>query len=319
MPATLADIQRKYGDSVYPLYKDEMHEPYMENNHLEMNYSHIQEVKKAKEIYNKVKSIRKVAKALKTSDRKRVGKLIKEEVTPKSFGYQGIVLYDELEDKVQCSECGEWFEALQAHVRIKHKKTVGEYKADFGINRQTPICSKKVSETLSKVAKKSNLARFKFKKGHYIKPPRTSIKRRIELSKIGKQSTQTKNQHGLCDAQIAARLVVVRDMAGRKRVEDITSRDFSKYDRNLYQAMRNRFGTFAKACKSLDIEYIGQKKYSDSEMIAKLRTFVIKHKRIPSTKLDLNSQNNIPTYDAYKAHFGSWHRAKIMGGLDQLL
>ena len=31
MPVTLFDIQRKYGDSVYPLYKDEMHEPFMEN------------------------------------------------------------------------------------------------------------------------------------------------------------------------------------------------------------------------------------------------------------------------------------------------
>jgi hypothetical protein len=32
MPATLADIQAKYGDSVYPLYKDQMHEPYMETD-----------------------------------------------------------------------------------------------------------------------------------------------------------------------------------------------------------------------------------------------------------------------------------------------
>ena len=32
MPATLADIQRKYGDSVYPLYKELMQEPYMDMN-----------------------------------------------------------------------------------------------------------------------------------------------------------------------------------------------------------------------------------------------------------------------------------------------
>ena len=32
MPATLADIQRKYGESVYPDYKDQAFEPYMEND-----------------------------------------------------------------------------------------------------------------------------------------------------------------------------------------------------------------------------------------------------------------------------------------------
>ena len=268
MPVTLFDIQRKYGESVYPLYKDQMYEPYMENNN--------------------------------------------------RIGVKGAVLYNELEDKIQCSRCGKWFEHLQAHVRIRHKETLGHYKAHFGINQQTPICSKRVSKMRSKIAEEK-LSRYKFNKGHNIIPSRSSEKRRLELSKMAKQSAQTKNKHGLCDAQIAARLVVVRDMVGRERIEDITSKDLSHSDINLYQAIRNRFGTFKKACNKLGIEYIGQDKYSDSEMIAKLRNFVITKKRLPKTKSDLNAKNYMPTYDAYKSHFDSWQRAKMMAGLDQLL
>ena len=70
MPAILEDIQEKYGEAVYPLYKDEAHEPYMENG---------------------------------------------------KGGYQGVVLYDKLEDKVRCEECGRWF-VFWRHMLKRHTR-----------------------------------------------------------------------------------------------------------------------------------------------------------------------------------------------------
>lgn len=105
MPATLNDIQRKYGESVYPLYKDQMHEPYMEND--------------------------------------------------SGFGYQGVVMYDELEDKVQCSICGGWFKLItHTHLKRHGLTSAREYKEIAGINKTTPVCGKGYSEFRSKNAQK---------------------------------------------------------------------------------------------------------------------------------------------------------------------
>ena len=95
MPATLFDIQRKYGDSVYPLYKDEIHEPYMENDN--------------------------------------------------GIGIKGGVLYNDLEDKIQCSECGEWFRFLGGHTPSAHKITAREYKDKYELPQNIPLCTPKIS------------------------------------------------------------------------------------------------------------------------------------------------------------------------------
>lgn len=57
------------------------------------------------------------------------------------YGQLGVLSYDEVEDKVQCHICGEWFRGLNAHIRQTHHWTLDEYREEFGLNRgQSLIC-----------------------------------------------------------------------------------------------------------------------------------------------------------------------------------
>src|SRR3990167_6882230 len=173
MPATLAEIQTLYGDKVYPLYKDQSHEPYMEHP----------------------KSKRKDKPS-----------------------YLGVVLVDELEDKIKCEECGKWFKNLTTHLQqrknhSKHGLTPVEYREKYSLLPSIPLVSPGVSAKLSKSAIESNSGRV-WRKG--VKA--LEIWRENNLDRLKKNAAamssyksryQHKNKKGLCEAQMAARYLVV--------------------------------------------------------------------------------------------------------------
>lgn len=266
MPATLADIQKKYGDSVYPLYKDEMHEPYMENN----------------------------------------GR----------YGYKGVVLYDELEDKLQCSICGEWYGHLTAHTWQAHDVGAEEYREQNSLLKKVSLVNKNISRKMSANGKRN------------IKKGKTGIftifNKRGRLGgdtgkwvKKSHNSIQHKNRYGLCDAQILHRLNVVCNIVGKNSVEELTNFDISKYDSKLYASVSRRLGKRKNFCEKYNIKYLGNSPQTlkDDELIARLRTFVIDNRRLPEWK-DLKGVVGVGTIID---HFGSLRRAKMMAGLDQLL
>lgn len=268
MPATLADIQRKYGDSVYPLYKDEMHAPYMENDN--------------------------------------------------GIGYKGVVLYDEHEDKVQCAECGGWFKLLSSHIKVHQYENTDQYKDAHGLFRKVALCSKNDSAT-----RRRNVsdARRVGKMGSWYADNLTGIKATSpEYKKATRSKTkkiQYKNQFGLCDAQIAARLVVVKEELGKDSVEQLTSSDIERLDKNLLSCLCYKYGNWELACNALGLKNVrGGKSFriDDAHILAELRQYVRAYKKIPtSTTANRNLIANSVR------HFGSWRRAKMMAGLDQLL
>lgn len=277
MPATLDDIQRKYGESVYPLYKDQMHEPYMESES---------------------------------------GK-----------GYAGVVLYDELEDKVQCAECGKWFKDLGAHLyRNQYKMTIKAYKRKHGIYGHVALCSKAKSKKLSKgqrVAWSNKSDEEKKKQLSYLAKGRIGHKRE---QRIAFGSNMQKNKYGFCDAQIASRLIIVREMTNKGSLGEVTMRDIETHDLPLYKRLKRKYGGMKSAVKDLGLNNkIRRKRYEDAEVIAYLRKWVVKHKRMPSSN-DVSRKHPIDVGNGYNlgmgtiyARFGSWRRAKMMAGLDQLL
>lgn len=256
MPATLADIQAKYGDSVYPLYKDQMHEPYMENKN--------------------------------------------------GVGYQGVVMYDELEDKVQCAECGKWYKQLGSHNYKTHGTRAKEYKEKYGLFYNTQLCSKSLSTSRS--IRLTNLK----KQG------------KINVGKYGRISSfrkdggkrqniiQNKNRKGLCDAQIIARLAIISSESG-KDLDKVNGGDVDKYDHNLLSVLCRQNGNWVNAAKRYNLTSF-RNKFDDAETISWLRGYVRKNKKIPLCR-------EIPSKivaDCFRL-IGSWRRAKMMAGLDQLL
>ena len=199
MASTLADIQAKYGDSVYPLYKDEMHEPYMESDN--------------------------------------------------GIGYKGVVMYDELEDKVQCSECGKWFiNITNTHLR-SHKLTPTEYKNKNGLLLGTPLISKSLSRTKSinmqRVWEEDVRIRESFGKlRKMVKEGTNSMS--SDQNRESHLKIQSKNKRGLCDAQVAARLEIVMEMMG-KLLKDLTMVDVQKVDYPLWRYLTRKYGTIMKS------------------------------------------------------------------------
>ncbi|GAA0988730.1 hypothetical protein GCM10009555_070990 [Acrocarpospora macrocephala] len=71
-----------------------------------------------------------------------------------SHAPHGILVRDESADRVRCHECGRWFRALGAHVRV-HGLTAGEYRERFGLLATKPLTSREVSATRRRIARSS--------------------------------------------------------------------------------------------------------------------------------------------------------------------
>jgi len=271
MPATLADIQRKYGESVYPLYKDQINEPYMEND--------------------------------------------------SGNGYKGVVLYDELEDKVQCAECGEWVKKItNRHLNMHEFESHKDYKDKYSLDYKTPLCCKSTSEKgRISALKASHTANWK-KQAILNKKFLKTIAGLGNKTKANRGTTiQESNKIGLCDAQIESRWRIVESQVGHKP----TGEDFLKYDSQLYYGIKKRYKSLGRASKIFGFKTnkVGEhynNTWTDVSIIATLRAFVLENRHVPFSKeyVQVNFKPSFPTILKY---FGSWRRAKMMAGLDQLL
>ena len=263
MPATLADIQKKYGDTVYPRYKDQMHEPYMDNEN--------------------------------------------------EKGYQGVVLYDEKKDKVLCHICGKWFVFLGAHIKDAHGMLSDEYREVGGLTKGIPLCSPGYSKKRSINAKEGKYGEYatNLKRGRkYPKKPTSKVLKRA------KSMMAFKNQYGYCSAQITAGLIAVRVASKKKLARDVTMGDIQKYNRPLASHLIRVYGDTKTVVKKFNLKKYDGVKFDDVELLEQLRGFVRKNKRKPTNK---DRGVGIASYSTYLRRFGSFRKAKIVAGLDQLL
>lgn len=273
MPDTLADIQAKYGDNVFPLYKEQMHEPFMELDN--------------------------------------------------GVGYAGMIL--QLDDKIQCAECGKWYKNLSRHIKI-HRLGVIDYKDKYGLLRSTPLVSPGVSHEISE-DKRLNPSRVRVKKlqsGHNKWLESKKIIDEVSGETIGydigrrrKNIMQHRNRYGLCPAQIGARLEIARTANDGRALK---RNDLFKYDRSLfgYFYQSNFENNVEDEIKKYgyNIDSTGEP-FEDAVIIAKMRSYVRTFKKIPTLKNFLRWAHVLEARLFYL--FSSWRRAKMMAGLDQLL
>jgi len=159
----------------------------------------------------------------------------------KGYGYQGVILYDPIQDKIQCHFCGKWRKQLNnIHLR-SHKITTIEYKERYGLYKTTGLNSLGTFLKCSISSKKSwkgNKAR-KVKLGQLNK----DLKQKKGMRMLGKKTAQWKNSIGICDAQLQDRL---------KRFEKKLGRSLRPSDNNAFtMVLRRRFGNFRKGMEIL--------------------------------------------------------------------
>ena len=230
---------------------------------------------------------------------------------PRGFGYQGVVMYDDDEDKVQCHICGRWFSHLGKHVSSTHKMLAEDYKIEYGLSIGTAICGRSISSLRSKLGRKA------FREGRFIpKICKKGVRRRLPRVKPN-SSIQTKNKFGLCDMQILARYDVVKRICGRTPMDG----DFRRHDRTLFQTMKARHGTINAFRK-----HIGEQELTRSQaiklysvprldLIAALRLYQYKYGRRPTARAFDKEGHNGPCRTTFYREFGSWDSALMAAGL----
>jgi hypothetical protein len=235
----------------------------------------------------------------------------------RGYGYQGIVLHDDVNDTIQCHLCGKFFDNLGQHIWMKHKTKSADYKIEYGLTLRTPLCSTKRSNNLRQIAEQ------RLKEGT-LKPAKASDAARMANRnkkhnyKYRRQGSNMllKNRNGLCELQIKYRYDIVSDIVKRIPMQS----DILKYDRKLfYCGIVPNYGNLNNFRESIKVKSMKWEDYSritKEKLIAELRKIRFDEHKLPKTTMFMNgNRNEKPSLQCYYRNFGSWSNALRMAGL----
>ena len=226
------------------------------------------------------------------------------------YGFQGVLMHDDTEDKVQCHICGKWFGHLGKHVR-QHDISPDEYRMQVGLSLRTGLCSKRISIIRSRVGKKIYpFIASKLIRGSKKNRTRRNIKRLQINRQKPSSSMQFKNSRGLCDLQIRARYQVVKVIVNHEP----TAGDLKTHDSKLYGVICQRYGINPWR-KMLGAKQLNRNEYRmvpDIDLIGSLRKKAYQLRRPPRPTDFIGLKPNITTF--YR-RFGSWCNALRCAGL----
>ena len=224
------------------------------------------------------------------------------------FGYLGVLLCHKQTGRVQCHICGNWYNSVSLHAAQAHKMKSKEYKIKFGFGVNFPLCSQAISAARRIAVEKRTDNWRNPSKALFERKKNKNWKKNISK---GHYTASVLNQHNLCKDQLIRRVHVVADKIGRFP----NFKQLQEYDISAWAAIRRRYGKW-NTFKKLEFtdEPIREKdslKYTKDILVTKIRDWVLKHQRIPTSRDFQKSGNNISTIRSY---FGSWNRALNMAG-----
>lgn len=156
------------------------------------------------------------------------------------FGFMGVIVEDFKSGKLQCHECGEWFEQLVSHIHPAHNLSCSEYKKKYGLLMSTALKSKRMrlrqSEVMQGMRKKHKKHRFKFAKNNDYAGNRKGIKKAVE----------SKNKYGVCDLQIMQKVIELHNELGKTpTLTELKDR----YGGAFLFHLHKRYGSYVAYCK----------------------------------------------------------------------
>ena len=227
------------------------------------------------------------------------------------YGYQGVVMYDDQEDKMQCHICGEFYALLGKHSAMAHGVDSAAYRTQFGLSSKMALCSKRFSrlhrEHIERHPEMKVVGAKNFKKHR----PAYSAAKWSKIAKTGKAVMSRQNTLGLCELQMRARWDVVEKIVGREP----SYKDLLKYDRVLLHRILNT-GTLNGYRQK-----IGAKQHRPGSLptdklviIAAMRKWASdKQKKMSSYRWVKSRQR--PAIECIYKQFGSWQQAMTAAGL----
>ncbi len=169
------------------------------------------------------------------------------------FGFQGVVLIDEVSGKIQCHICGMLHHGLNRHIRHKHNEmTVQEYKDMTGLNKHTPLVSPDTQTRLRQPFLVMTAQEREVRLKPLLKASKSYVRKGKSLR--GKARTQEKNLYGTCDLQVKHRVNV--EMIKHGRIPTMT-----ELGSTLTNLIFRRFPSYEAALKTWG--------FSDEEITAK--------------------------------------------------
>lgn len=213
------------------------------------------------------------------------------------YGYQGVLLFDGINDQVQCHLCGEWQTSLPHHLRREHNTNAADYKRQVGLSQTSALISESTREKLIANAKngkgleerKKNLRPGKKHRPESIEKIRQAI-----LDNANRRETQ--NKRGTCPEQLIDRLR--KDFARLGRTP--TTRE-AGYLPTIIKV----YGSWKNACEIAGVPYRepgkaakDKLKYHEAEIIIWIREFYDANGRLP------RRMDHKQLYEAGRARWG---------------
>lgn len=224
------------------------------------------------------------------------------------YGFLGVVLRDTQTDKIQCHACGGWYGRLGRHVHAKHRQSLKDYRRQYGLPLEFPLCSVGLSRRLSAHGSKAeNVDRLRtlLCANHQMK---CSTQKRQKAMRYANNCAARKNINGLCDEQMLRRFLMVADIVGREPSRS----DLVQHDHALCSAIGRRYRTINRFRRHHRFTVVAHNPcVPDATIIIALRRFHDLHSRIPRSR---DFTIGTPNRKTILRHFGSWRRALAAAG-----
>lgn len=214
----------------------------------------------------------------------------------KGYGYQGVVMYDPIEKRLQCHICGKFFKTIGQHIK-KHNVSAIRYREIYGLNRTTslssPLTHSMRSKQAYKLIKKRSIAFIKAMQKKAIK---------ARKGKTFPFRVQNNNKNSTCKLQIKSRFDKIH-----KKMKRLPK--FKELDSALGGSIEYYYGKYSNFLKHYKIEHSFQKTYSKKELVRELKDFKKNFGREPHQS-DIKGNKLKISLKPFTRIFGSWEKAK---------
>lgn len=240
--------------------------------------------------------------------------------TPSGMAFRGCVSYKPKEDRLQCHECGEWFDSLSAHIRGSHKPlSVADYKTKHCLRQSTSLINRRMQSALAAAARPEGQAALRV----YRQTPeyKESSRRGGASHPKGRGSRfayhyEARNEKGTCNAQLVVRIAeVVKEFGITPSIKEFESRGIHLYSildsfdvKNVAELMdKLGFGRCVNKGNS-------KPAISDADLLDGLRDFYVRRGRLPGTREF--GQGALRARSLYCKRFGSIRSSFALAGLE---
>lgn len=229
------------------------------------------------------------------------------------FGDNGIVRWNEVENKLQCHECGLWFRGLAFHIKQAHLVTAKEYRHRHGLARKTSLVVPSLMAFQREHARRLILCGALTPAAPGDRTLTERMAKRDKATPIGPQGSELINVKGHCHAQIMASFYTEVARLGRTpRANEFASNTGIK-PALISRRFGKTYNEFVRFCGEIPAREAQETRYSKTALIELLRDFYVANGKLPNST-DLR-RGRTPRRETYIYRFGSWEAALEAAGL----